>query len=291
VITVSWEHGPALEYTVSFTVTESSGSGEGSNPDPDPDPGEDPEPEDPVDPGDTDNDPDPGDTTDPGEGNDPGEGGNTPTPGGGSGGGSNPGGNNPAAAPDPTDDIDPIGDQGGTLAPSPANQAPAETNDNNSNDQNSGRTNSAQAQRAETLDALKAMNMPTMNIGNLEIPLFGPVGFATWALLNLLLALFCLIVGFTSGLSLWADRKNRAIPGAVVQWRRGDDKLKIALIAIGLLTTILFLLMEDVSNLMVLTDSLTPPMAVIAAAQGVLTHRAFGKHAKRTPPARGLAAK
>jgi hypothetical protein len=138
---------------------------------------------------------------------------------------------------------------------------------------------SAQSRRNETLKALKALNVPTMDMGNLEVPLFSPARFATCSLLNLLLALLCLTAGFLSGLILWTDRIDRAAPARDGQRARGTPMLKIALMALGFSMALLFLMTEDVTNLMVLTNSFTPLMTILTLVQAYLLREAFGRRA------------
>jgi hypothetical protein len=156
----------------------------------------------------------------------------------------------------------------------------------------------AQAQRAETLNALRGLDIPTMGIGNLEVPLFGPAGFATWAFLNLVLALLCLIGGFWSALSLWLNR-NKGAAGARAKadgeaMRAADEKLararvggKALAVATGIGATVFFLLTEDLSNLMVLADSLTWISALIAAFEAATLRFAFAKARRKTDSGAG----
>jgi hypothetical protein len=138
--------------------------------------------------------------------------------GGGTGGGSTGGGGNTGSTDGSNTGTG--GTNGGGLNP-PQTNAPTEPpasqlteNSQPSINDNTARTpaNNTNANgdaRAQTLNQLKALNIPTVQIGGLEIPLFGPAGFAIWALVNLLLALICLIAGFSAAGLAWVEKSNR----------------------------------------------------------------------------------
>jgi uncharacterized repeat protein (TIGR02543 family) len=260
-------------------------------PGPGPEPGTDPEPEPPIIiPPDDDKPIPPIDPVTPvvpdkpgdddsggGTGGDTGGGGNS---GGGSGGGNGGGGTGGGGlSPLPTDEgaggvidkisenpVKPIND---TIAHKPANPARGDA-------------------RAQTLNRLKALNVPTMQIGGLEIPLFGPAGFATWALVNLLLALVCLRAGLSAAGLAWVEKSNRyseqtttadaASPTAAAEReRKFRDRLRILSAAVGILSLAVFFITENIHNLMVLVDIWTWLMLVITLAQALILRRAFRK--------------
>jgi cobalamin synthase len=146
-----------------------------------------------------------------------------------------------------------------------------------------------------------------MQIGGLEIPLFGPAGFATWALVNLLLALVCLIAGLSAAGLAWVERSNRypeqttatyatgptgataataatrttkterTTANAAERERKFRDKLRILSAAVGILSIAVFFLTENIHNLMVFVDIWTWLMLAISLAQALILRRAFKK--------------
>jgi cobalamin synthase len=133
--------------------------------------------------------------------------------------------------------------------------------------------------------------------------LFGPAGFATWALVNLLLALICLIAGFSAAGLAWVEKNNRypeqttaayattatAVAGTTetttkteraaaneaARERRFRSRLKLISAAIGILSIAVFFLTENIHNLMVLVDIWTWLMLAITLAQALILRRAF----------------
>jgi hypothetical protein len=160
-----------------------------------------------------------------------------------------------------------------------------------------GGEGSYQQQRAETLSQLKERDVPIMAIGNLEVPLYGLPGFETWGFFTLLIALLSMILALVTLYTLWLERQNgpgpeRAASAANARAAGRRKALRWASAAGGALAVLIFILVENPRDLMVLFDEWTPLLALVLAAQGALLWLSFrgqgGAAGKRKAP---LAAK
>jgi hypothetical protein len=124
--------------------------------------------------------------------------------------------------------------------------------------------------RQAQLRALKEAGVPTIAIGDAEIPLYGFAGMATWGLLNLALCI--------AGAALAAAMLIAALA------KRGKQPVSIGLpataIIAGIASAVTFLLTQDMAGLTVWLDAWAIPMAALLAVEIVcaVTMRRRGKN-------------
>ena len=142
-----------------------------------------------------------------------------------------------------------------------------------------------EALNQQTLQELKDAGVPTIQIGNTEIPLYG-FGKPVWALLNLLFALGSVAMGIGSIVS-WRRRKDDDMADGKDAEGKKQRKLftwmRIAIIVLAVLAPLVFLATQNMHYLMVFVDGWTILMLAMFVAQlvGVLFFR--GKRKEKEP--------
>jgi hypothetical protein len=121
------------------------------------------------------------------------------------------------------------------------------------------------SRNAATLAEIISEGIPTLRLGNLQIPLTGgKMGDSVWALMNLVLAIFGLVLAFMTFLRLMRRRtQSPKIEGKA-------RNMSLLSVVMGVAAAALFLITEDVSLLMVLFDMWTAPTALLVAVEIVL---------------------
>ncbi len=106
---------------------------------------------------------------------------------------------------------------------------------------------------------LRDADIPAMHIGPLDVPLYGPPTVPTWALFNLVLAVGTLLTGLAASIVLRGRYTGTA------------KYLGLLGTILGLAAVIIFLVTEDMRNIMALMDIWTFPMIILFAAAIVCT--------------------
>ncbi|MCL1853704.1 MAG: InlB B-repeat-containing protein [Peptococcaceae bacterium] len=160
----------------------------------------------------------------------------------------------PGQNPDPDPDPTPTVEEEPASPEPPRKPAPAVPSDSKK-----------PAQTAKSpIEMIKESNVPVISIGNNEIPLVGLPGVMVWALVNLILCVLGVILAIIT--------LNRVI----IKKRQDDDNEKqrktrktflIITAVLAVAGVILFLLTEDMRNLMVLLDAWTIVSLVIFVAE------------------------
>ena len=138
----------------------------------------------------------------------------------------------------------------------------------------------------ETLTMLKDAGVPILILGNMEIPLFGPSWASTWALVNLILSMAGAILAIVITVRALLYRKKHGreddeetelIEGGLqldeISRTNGKERKKSRMgwflisVMLAMASVLLFLLTQDIRNLMVLTDVWTIANAVILSAE------------------------
>jgi len=138
----------------------------------------------------------------------------------------------------------------------------------------------------EVLGHIMESGMPTINIGNLSVPLAPAQGLnhLVWALINLLLAVAGILLAFGAVMRAIGRRKQEKDFAEIEYTNDGEDKQKksrfgwlIILCVVAVVGIVVFLLTQDMTRLMVLVDNWTIVNAIIFAAALISNKFAF-KH-------------
>jgi uncharacterized repeat protein (TIGR02543 family) len=115
--------------------------------------------------------------------------------------------------------------------------------------------------------------VPLINIFNNEIPLFGPVNSATWALVNLIISILGAVMALLVAIRaiLLKKKKNDKDEENDENIKRNRLVWLITTIVSGVVGVLVFLFTEDMSNEMVLVDIWTIVNAVVFALGIVAT--------------------
>jgi hypothetical protein len=115
----------------------------------------------------------------------------------------------------------------------------------------------------KALGQLRDAGVPMLTLGGSEIPLFAGAGSDVWALLNLILCIIGVLLAIVTILRLINNRRyDRDEESLVYQDEDGDKKRqKPVWVTMAIILSIagaaVFILTQDMSSLMVLTDTWT----------------------------------
>lgn len=130
--------------------------------------------------------------------------------------------------------------------------------------------NSAAQQREETRDRLIEAGVPTLQIGNTQVPLFGGVEGFTWSLFSLLLAVAALLTSIVIAIKALVTRKQT-----------GNSRINLfgfISIATGLISFLAFFIVYSLQGVMVLIDAKTILFLVLLLAELFIYFIAKHKH-------------
>lgn len=134
----------------------------------------------------------------------------------------------------------------------------------------------SQVHRQETLQIIKESGLPVLTIGNNEIPLVGLPGMMVWALTNLILCTLGILFAIITTRRLLQRKKGHYTANTMERYRGKNTQLlrkqhsHVTLViatVMGLLGIIVFMITENMTNLMVLVDQWTFINAVIFAVE------------------------
>jgi uncharacterized repeat protein (TIGR02543 family) len=138
--------------------------------------------------------------------------------------------------------------------------------------------------------AVQDNGIPTLGFGDGGVPLYGPKGFSSWSLVDLILAAVGVVLAVYFVLKFALRRKNREDDEDVSYFRengveREEEKKArvswlIGAILLAVISVVLFILTQDTSMPMVLLDWWTIVFAVILAAEFAVTRRVFPRQKK-----------
>jgi alternate signal-mediated exported protein len=131
----------------------------------------------------------------------------------------------------------------------------------------------------------KEQGIPTLGIGTSGVPLFGPKGMDTWALLDLMLAiagvLLAIIILIAASRRRKNDKDDETYYEETGEYRAEQKKTRkvflIGTAVASIVSIILFVLTQDMRLPMVLVDVWTIVFAVILAVEIVLSKLTFPK--------------
>jgi len=143
----------------------------------------------------------------------------------------------------------------------------------------------------ETLELLLEADVPTISIGAQEIPLFAGPGFRhlVWALWNLILSIAGFVLAVMMGIRiLLQKRKNQKNYEDAEEYYENETKKKnekrnrllfiLAVPIMAVIATILFLLTQDMNQLMVMVDFWTITHAILFVGALICYIFAFKRH-------------
>ncbi|MCL1830983.1 MAG: InlB B-repeat-containing protein, partial [Oscillospiraceae bacterium] len=175
---------------------------------------------------------------------------------------------------------------GGTGEPTDETPEPPTNEDPDGNDESNHTTSEPEEYtQQEVLDIIKSEGIPTLTIGNLEIPLAAGSAMSkfVWALLNLILTLAGLIYAAVIIVRGAIEKRQDEYYDDEYQTEEDNQKPRRRLIPLfisvimGIFGMILFLLTEDLTRLMVLVDRWTIVNALILVIEIVASSLAFRK--------------
>ncbi|MCL1918563.1 MAG: InlB B-repeat-containing protein, partial [Peptococcaceae bacterium] len=179
--------------------------------------------------------------------------------------------------PEPTDSTP-------TPTPEPLNPSHSANNTNNTKPVASTPNKSTKVLRQETLDQIKETTVPIAKIGGTEIPLTGLPGMAVWALVNLILCVLGIFVGVFAIYRARQRKNEYQNPKDMERYQEiGEQReeqhkrkqrrniLLITAIGMSILGVIVFMITENMMNLMVLVDYWTIVNAIIFAVEIIAT--------------------
>ncbi|MDR1134882.1 MAG: hypothetical protein LBL49_01700 [Clostridiales Family XIII bacterium] len=136
-------------------------------------------------------------------------------------------------------------------------------------------TGDGTSERVQTLTELKEQKVPTFKINAQEVPLFGGNGTAVWALMNLILMLLSLAMTISAASKVIRKREYE-IDSEIVE-KYGDKAehktlapLRLMEAAMGAVAVMMFVVTENIENLMVIFDKWTWVMAAILVVQAAI---------------------
>jgi uncharacterized repeat protein (TIGR02543 family) len=142
--------------------------------------------------------------------------------------------------------------------------------------------------RVDILNAARDAGIPVLGFGNNGVPLFGPSGFNTWALLDGILGIITVIM---SAFAVFFAIKRRIEGAQGVYEDPNDESVKIrklhqrialaCAVALAITSIVIFMLTQDVSLQMVLVDTWTIVFAVILAAECIAVRLAGEKRKQK----------
>ena len=136
------------------------------------------------------------------------------------------------------------------------------------------------AKDAAILTAISNTGIPVISIGRMNIPLYAPKALESWALANLVLCILGAVLAAIAIIRVILMRKREMDATTIrnnvlVNKRRYNAFWLIASVALGIAGVSVFILMQDMANLMVLIDMRVIVNAIIILAEVIAILLAF----------------
>lgn len=160
-----------------------------------------------------------------------------------------------------------IGATNSQNSPTSTVSAASDAAENNTN--SAAQNNEARLQANEdTRNQLIENGVPTFNMGDTEVPLFGGDSRAVWSLVNLILSIVSVFGSAILAVKYAIRRKNEGKK----QEPKNESKRKSRMFLLGgagtgIVSVLVFLFTQDLTNLMVVFDRFTPVFAILTIAQ------------------------